>query len=649
MKFWMVLTLGAVLMACGGGGSSSGSDAVMSSGSTSAATDNTSDSSNDNSENASTFEGKVIDGYIGNALVCLDLNNNLQCDPSEPSARTSSQDEDYGSYTFTTTETIPAGTQVLAEVGVDAVDEDRGPVTKPYNLLTPSDKPGTVTPLTTLVSQEIINSGKALTSDEAEESVKTNLGFSEDTSLLENDFVAAQDTSLTATAEVIADALAVAKESLTNNDVSSEALTTEEITKSAIQTVSNNIDSIVAGGEALLTSEEVEVAVVQVVTGEVQAIVAQTLSGDGTVVDLVDVISGGDLIIINEGEYVALDDNGNGVWDKETEQEQYYEGLFMEFIYYPEVGADGSIDVNSEEDIKAALLVGEDTDSPKWTQGWWSEESDFVLKDDKLVQLADDADGTLENNCVAFYEESFCFIRKDLSGKRMGDVIPDICDNGDGTVVAGCDPDALLPDEAYAYDVQLSVPENAQYGGVYRIYGGQTWGGYVYEGSEQTIAQLIVQLSDANSAYVGDNCNTGFRVGTFDADTNTGTMEWGSNKDGGCEAADAFAITEDIETTDFEVLTFGETEILRVKAPLVYIANNPNERQPYLAFAAVAGADGEIGVYGGDFSPSGTRIDFPFTGDTESSIFVSRTLVDFVFEQEGIPEFPYSLFIEDGS
>ena len=633
MRPYIYIAIAAVLGACGGGGSSTGTN-----------------QGNPVSETEEqSFAGKVIDGYIGNALVCLDLNNNLQCDSDEPSARTSSEPGDYGSYTFTTTATIPAGTQVLAEVGIDAVDEDRGPVAKPYNLLAPSDEPGTVTPLTTLVSQEILNSGKTLTSAEAEESVKTNLGFSEDTALLENDFVADEDTSLIATAAVVADALAAAKETLTDNDVSSEALTAAEITKSAIQTVSNNIGSIVAGGEALVTSEEVEAAVAQVVTGQVQAIVAQTLSGDGTVVDLVDVISGGDLIILNEGEYAALDDNGNGVWDKETEKETYYDGLYMEFIYYPEVGDDGSIDINSEDEIKAALLVGEDTDSPKWTQGWFSEEYDYVLKDDKLVQLADDADGTLEDNCVAFYEESFCFIRKDLSGKRMGDVIPGVCSDGDGEVVAGCDPDALLPDGAYAYDVQSSVPENSQYGGMYTIWGDQTWGGYVYEGSEQTIAQLIAQLSDANSASVGDNCNTGFRVGTYDPDTKTGTMEWGSNEDGGCGAgADAFAITENIETTAFEVLTFGETEILRVKTPLVYIANNPDDNRPYLAFAAVPSADGEIGVYGGDFTPSGTKIDLPFTGDTESSIFASRTLVDFVFEQEGIPAFPYDLFIDDG-
>ena len=36
----------------------------------------------------------------------------------------------------------------------------------------------------------------------------------------------------------------------------------------------------------------------------------------------------------------------------------------------------------------------------------------------------------------------------------------------------------------------------------------------------------------------------------------------------------------------------------------------------------------------------------PLLEDTEITIFASRTLVDCVFEQEGIPAFPYELFIE---
>jgi hypothetical protein len=629
-----MITLAALLTACGGGSSDSGE-----SGGSGASSQTPASGAEEQS-----FSGIVIDGYIGNAVVCLDLNNNLQCDPDEPSARTSSDEADFGSYSFTTTETVPSGTQVLAEVGIDATDETRGPVSKPFNLLAPSEQPGVVTPLTTLVSQEIIDSGKTLSPTEAEEAVKTNLGFSEDTELLENDFVAADDSSLIATAEVIADALAIAKETLTENDVSSDSLDAAEIAKSAVQVVKNNIGSIVAGGEAIVTSEEVAESVTQVVEGQVQAIVVQTLSGDGSVVDLADVIASGQLLIVTSGEYLALDDNGNGVWDKESEEEKYYDSLYVELIYFPEVGEDGAIALNDEDELKAAMLIGDDIETAEWIQGWWSEGTDYVLFEDELVQLRDQVSGTLDGNCLSFYDGSFCFVRKDLGGKAMSDVLPGICQDDDGTVRAGCNADAALPDGAYGYDLQRSVPDNPAYGGIYTIFGGQTWGGYVRD-AEPTIDQFIAQYAQPNFGSRGENCNTAFRVGSYDAGTKTGTFEWVSNTD--CSEPSDFAMPENIETTAFEVLTFGETEILKVKSPLVYLANSNNDQEPYLTFAAVPGEDGEVGVYGGFFAPSGTKISLPFTGSPERTMFASRALVDFVLDQIGIPAFPYELFIDE--
>ena len=37
------------------------------------------------------MSGAVVDGYIENATVCLDINNNSQCDVGEPSAKTDAQ------------------------------------------------------------------------------------------------------------------------------------------------------------------------------------------------------------------------------------------------------------------------------------------------------------------------------------------------------------------------------------------------------------------------------------------------------------------------------------------------------------------------------------------------------------------------------
>jgi len=149
----MILILATYLTACGGG-----SSGPMLSASTS----------------TTTLEGRVIDGYISGATVCLDLNNNYLCDINEPSAVTSTG----GFYKFTYDGIIPAGTQILADIPITALDEDLGPIEKPYTMMAPSDNPSVVTPLTTLISQEIIDSGKEMDSETAEATVKRSLGVS---------------------------------------------------------------------------------------------------------------------------------------------------------------------------------------------------------------------------------------------------------------------------------------------------------------------------------------------------------------------------------------------------------------------------------------------------------------------------------------
>jgi len=133
--------------------------------------------------------GAVIDGYIVGATVCLDLNNNYVCDVTEPSA-VSGVD---GAYTFEVTGDIPAGTQILADIPITATDQDLGPIQKAYNMMAPHDNPEVVTPLTTLVSQEILSSGGEITAEQAELSVKLALGIDSDTDLLANDFISLVD------------------------------------------------------------------------------------------------------------------------------------------------------------------------------------------------------------------------------------------------------------------------------------------------------------------------------------------------------------------------------------------------------------------------------------------------------------------------
>lgn len=136
------------------------------------------------------ISGKAADGYLVGATVCLDLNNNKQCDAGEPGGTTTAG----GAYTLN----LPAGTDpatyaVVVEVGADTIDEDTGTaVGKPYVLTAPPGKPEFVSPLTTAV-HAIQEKNPALSVDEAAAVVKSQVGAGDGVSLFEDYVAAKQD------------------------------------------------------------------------------------------------------------------------------------------------------------------------------------------------------------------------------------------------------------------------------------------------------------------------------------------------------------------------------------------------------------------------------------------------------------------------
>jgi hypothetical protein len=142
--------------------------------------------------------GRVIDGYLSGATVCLDLNADQTCGTNEPKATTGAG----GVYKLDTTgldaATVAKG-YILVTVPNTAKDEDDGGQTlaeagkKPFSMIAPVpvDKANSmVTPLTTLVSQQMISGGQTVA--QATQTVRTKLGFADDVKL-DGDFKA--DTS----------------------------------------------------------------------------------------------------------------------------------------------------------------------------------------------------------------------------------------------------------------------------------------------------------------------------------------------------------------------------------------------------------------------------------------------------------------------
>lgn len=608
------------LTGCGGGGGGETAGGAPAGGST--------------ATNAVTMAGAVIDGYIVGATVCLDLNNNYACDVTEPSA-VSGVD---GAYTFEVTGDIPAGTQILADIPITATDQDLGPIQKAYNMMAPYDNPEVVTPLTTLVSQEIVSSGGEITAEQAELSVKLALGIDSDTDLLGNDFISVVDEDLQDTAEVLAEALAATKATLESSEGAS-TLSAAEVTKAAIATVKNVIAAeLIVGGKAALTLEEVTTAVTLRVEGQVQNIVAATKSGDGEVVNLVEILKSGDLIILSEGE------------ERAPGFEEPVEGLTMEFLYYPGAEEGEIIDLSSAEGDKVAFLP--DSGDGAWIPIEFGEHYVLGADGDWVLPSENSGSGTkLEGNCAIFYDDGinasreYCFVQKDVSDKPVGDFIPGISDDDDGGTVVGCNPEAVPPAGSYVYDFVITAREN-EFDGNYSIYFENEvdddglfdgWYGYVdpvNDDFDVSIEGFIAKYR-TRSGCVESNCNPDFRVKSYDPDAKEGVFEWM------LEGGDT-SISED---APFSVLTVGENEIIRSPSPRLLRANNSGEIEPFQIFAKVLNGGGDYGIYGGDFVPSGTKLSLPFNGSLDYSIFASKVLVDFVFEQTGTPAFPYDDFL----
>jgi hypothetical protein len=128
----LAIAAASLTAACGGGGSQS-----------------------DTPSTTTRIATRVVDGAIENATVCLDRNANGACDPGEPQARTDAG----GNATLTVDRGDVGKGPVIAIVGIDAVDADAGPVTTPFVLQAPADRTALVSPLTTLVQQEVASSG----------------------------------------------------------------------------------------------------------------------------------------------------------------------------------------------------------------------------------------------------------------------------------------------------------------------------------------------------------------------------------------------------------------------------------------------------------------------------------------------------------
>ncbi|WP_319381143.1 MbnP family copper-binding protein [Thiomicrorhabdus sp.] len=148
--FALSALVGAMLTGCGGGSS----DATA----------------------TTSISGKVADGYLSGASVCLDKNVNAVCDGDEPSAVTAAD----GSYSMELNDGDQNRYPLLVEVPATAIDSDTGSaVGQAYSMSAPAGQHAFVSPLTSLIHQEML-ADASLTLERAVDKVKADTGLSID-------------------------------------------------------------------------------------------------------------------------------------------------------------------------------------------------------------------------------------------------------------------------------------------------------------------------------------------------------------------------------------------------------------------------------------------------------------------------------------
>ena len=624
------LVLGT-LVACGGGGSSSTS--------------------------SSTLSGKVIDGYIVGARVCLDVNSNNKCDAGEPTTIS----DGTGSYVLPTYTGSIAGLQVVAEVIAGAIDLDDGipiPANATYTLMAPAAASSTVTPLSTLISSAISAGGgeAALSIEQAKNQIAAETGIPV-ANLLAHDYKHKNDTATAQIATVTAKAIAAVTNQLaTDTDIRAAGLNAGEIAKAAVTAVKQTVlPQLIANGRAtdaaISNAQTAVTAAVQNagISGQVRNIVIATKSGNGSVVQLRD--------IFEEGLVIAQESSGKYVEATGVSPSPAVYG-----VQYGELDAEYLKTTNGRfPPFKQLVYIQAQN---KWFDvfesgsSWTFNGTGWEKMPAQGEPIPDSLQPTYSENCVIIPENrartvnsKYCAVQKDLSNRKILDFIQDYC-TGNPRKLSTCET-ALFPARSYAYDLTQSTESTipGAYPGRFQVWVDNTgWTGYCTTSGQNCVSNTstifdFIDWSTAragnnnNYQFIGGNCNTAFRIASYNSTTRKGTINW-SNNSGDCTTRN---IGSTVETSNFEVISLGGRDVFITPTPAIFRANNPSSNEPFRIFAVLTADNGITGVWSGAYYPVSFKLSIPFTGDIQvNSQVMNRAAFDEILRQVGYDPYPYT-------
>ena len=120
----------------------------------------------------------------------------------------------------------------------------------------------------------------------------------------------------------------------------------------------------------------------------------------------------------------------------------------------------------------------------------------------------------------------------------------------------------------------------------------------------------------------------------------TGTIKWGTNTSkNGCNGSKVDSYTE---TTNFEIITVGGKELIKLETSNLFRANN-GENRAYTIFGYQQGTK-QSGIWNGEFSPASFKQSIKFSGDPKiGPQVISPVILDAILKQQGQTPYPYPL------
>lgn len=606
-KFAVSVLIAHLLTACGGSstGSGSGSGSIS-------------------------IGGAVIDGYIEGAKVCLDVNGNGTCDSIEPSATTDSNGRYNLSYNGNTT-----GLHILTEVPSTAKDKDDNGMTlaeagkSSFTLLAPAPSSSSgavhVTPLSTMVSQEMIQTGSTSAST-VESMLKVKLGIS--ANLLNNDFKANNSGSNALAADLavaITNAIGAAQSSLAGNAAFITALGSSDL---------NTINAAAAKAAVNIVMQNVLPAMIDKQTGGLNSSIDTTTARQ--VAGSVATANSASLAIkVNapKAEVTTIQAFLDGVVIGNKDSGVYKKGNLL--IPYQSELSVGFIKVNSITRTSAekhyVLIEGKWYERIEGGGAYWLTSSGWIPQ---KIGLG----GMSNGDCIDALQTQYgpnmtvCLTKYDVSGKKVASVLKDPCRDNNDTNIPNCDSNKVFPANTYSYTATAAYDQEAV-----KIWVSSNWDGYGSNLASQpkTLdAWLNALIQDDIVQWIGESCNVGFKVHSYDSNSKTGVFKFAdySGSTNGCFGAHLLNPTF-ISTADFSIKTIHGKSVLLFQAPMMYKKLNPTDGSFWKIFTTY-----DDKIYDAEYYPANAKVTFGMDGFSKLG---NANFLNTVLNMIGADPYPY--------